>query len=128
LGVEATGTDCHDIEDGAGTDFGLAVGGVAAGPLTGLLVGVLENSLVYPGDLLCHIVQLDDRIRRAIERNGCTGDMTACERRSMLRPTVGPDKRADFPRYSAHILSVAPTPGRIPATCARCSNYYLSPD
>jgi predicted deacylase len=45
-------------------------------PFTGLLVGVLENPLVYPGNPLCHLVQLDDRTRRAIERNGGTGDVT----------------------------------------------------
>jgi predicted deacylase len=38
-------------------------------PFTGLLVGVLENPLVYPGNPLCHIVHLDDRTRRAIERD-----------------------------------------------------------
>jgi len=39
-------------------------------PFTGLLVGVLENPLVYPGNPLCHLVQLDERTRRAIERSG----------------------------------------------------------
>jgi hypothetical protein len=37
-------------------------------PFTGVLVGVLENPLVYPGNPLCHLVHLDDRTRRAIER------------------------------------------------------------
>jgi hypothetical protein len=41
-------------------------------PFTGLLVGALENPLVYPGNPLCHLVQLDERTRRAIERNGDT--------------------------------------------------------
>jgi len=38
-------------------------------PFTGLLVGVLENPLVYPGNPLCHLVRLDDRTRRALEQN-----------------------------------------------------------
>ncbi|MBV0922946.1 succinylglutamate desuccinylase/aspartoacylase family protein [Halomicroarcula limicola] len=38
-------------------------------PFTGLLVGVLENPLVYPGNPLCHLVRLDDRTRRAAERS-----------------------------------------------------------
>lgn len=36
-------------------------------PFTGLLVGVLENPLVYPGNPICHLVKLDERTRRAIE-------------------------------------------------------------
>jgi hypothetical protein len=39
-------------------------------PFTGLLVGVVENPLVYPGNPLCHLVTIDDSTRRAIERNG----------------------------------------------------------
>ncbi|WP_254271213.1 succinylglutamate desuccinylase/aspartoacylase family protein [Haloarcula marina] len=38
-------------------------------PFTGLLVGVLENPLVYPGNPLCHLVRLDNRTRRALERS-----------------------------------------------------------
>ena len=38
-------------------------------PFTGLLVGVLENPVVYPGNPLCHLVKLDERTLRAIERN-----------------------------------------------------------
>jgi predicted deacylase len=34
-------------------------------PFTGLLVGVLENPVVYPGNPLCHIVELDAPTRRA---------------------------------------------------------------
>lgn len=37
-------------------------------PFTGLLVGVLENPLVYPGNPLCHLVELDASTRRALER------------------------------------------------------------
>lgn len=36
-------------------------------PFTGLLVGVAENPLVYPGNPLCHLVELDERTQRAIE-------------------------------------------------------------
>ncbi|MFB6114610.1 MAG: succinylglutamate desuccinylase/aspartoacylase family protein [Halodesulfurarchaeum sp.] len=36
-------------------------------PFTGLLVGVLENPLVHPGNPLCHLVELDERTLRAIE-------------------------------------------------------------
>jgi predicted deacylase len=43
---------------------------VVAAPFTGLLVGVLENPLVYPGNPLCHLVELDERTRRALEREG----------------------------------------------------------
>ncbi len=39
-------------------------------PFPGLLVGVLENPLVYPGNPLCHLVHLDERTQRALERNG----------------------------------------------------------
>jgi predicted deacylase len=40
---------------------------VVEAPFTGLLVGTLENPLVYPGNPLCHLVKLDVRTRRAIE-------------------------------------------------------------
>ncbi|WP_435065996.1 succinylglutamate desuccinylase/aspartoacylase family protein [Halobaculum sp. EA56] len=36
-------------------------------PFTGLLVGVLENPVVYPGNPLCHLVELDERTRRVVE-------------------------------------------------------------
>jgi hypothetical protein len=42
---------------------------VVEAPFTGLLVGTLENPLVYPGNPLCHIVRLDERTRRAVERS-----------------------------------------------------------
>ncbi len=38
-------------------------------PFTGLMLGVLENPVVYPGNPLCHLVHIDDRTRRAIERH-----------------------------------------------------------
>ncbi|WP_336359533.1 succinylglutamate desuccinylase/aspartoacylase family protein [Haladaptatus sp. ZSTT2] len=37
-------------------------------PFTGLLVGVLENPLVYPGNPICHLVKLDETTQRALER------------------------------------------------------------
>jgi predicted deacylase len=36
-------------------------------PFTGVLVGVLENPVVYPGNPLCHFVKVDDDTRRIIE-------------------------------------------------------------
>ena len=36
-------------------------------PFTGLMVGVLENPVVYPGNPLCHLVELDRATRRVIE-------------------------------------------------------------
>jgi predicted deacylase len=39
-------------------------------PFTGLLLGLLENPVVYPGNPLCHLIHIDEGTRRAIERNG----------------------------------------------------------
>jgi hypothetical protein len=39
---------------------------VVEAPFTGLLVGVLENPLVYPGNPLCHLVALDEVTMRAV--------------------------------------------------------------
>ncbi|MFB6114019.1 MAG: succinylglutamate desuccinylase/aspartoacylase family protein [Halodesulfurarchaeum sp.] len=36
-------------------------------PFTGLLVGVLENPVVYPGNPLCHFVKIDETRERIIE-------------------------------------------------------------
>ena len=36
-------------------------------PFTGLIVGVLENPVVYPGNPLCHLVELDRQTQRVIE-------------------------------------------------------------
>ncbi|QZX99004.1 succinylglutamate desuccinylase/aspartoacylase family protein [Halobaculum rubrum] len=36
-------------------------------PFTGLLVGILENPVVYPGNPLCHLVELGERTRRVVE-------------------------------------------------------------
>jgi predicted deacylase len=38
-------------------------------PFTGLLVGVLENPVVYPGNPLCHLVELDEETRAVVESN-----------------------------------------------------------
>ncbi len=37
-------------------------------PFTGLLVGVLENPVVYPGNPLCHLVELDEKTLRVVEQ------------------------------------------------------------
>lgn len=36
-------------------------------PFSGLILGVLENPLVYPGNPLCHLVELDTETRRVVE-------------------------------------------------------------
>ncbi|XVH31794.1 succinylglutamate desuccinylase/aspartoacylase family protein [Haloferacaceae archaeon DSL9] len=36
-------------------------------PFTGLLVGLLENPVVYPGNPLCHLVELGESTRRVVE-------------------------------------------------------------
>ncbi len=36
-------------------------------PFSGLIVGVLENPVVYPGNPLCHLIELDRETRRVIE-------------------------------------------------------------
>ena len=38
-------------------------------PFTGLIVGVLENPVVFPGNPLCHVVDLDEQTRRAYEQS-----------------------------------------------------------
>jgi len=40
---------------------------VVEAPFTGLLVGVLENPVVYPGNPLCHFVKIDETRERIIE-------------------------------------------------------------
>jgi len=37
-------------------------------PFTGLLVGVLENPVVYPGDPLCHFIKLDEMQERIVKK------------------------------------------------------------
>ncbi|MFC4551181.1 MULTISPECIES: succinylglutamate desuccinylase/aspartoacylase family protein [Halorussus] len=43
-------------------------------PFTGLLVGVLENPVVYPGNPLCHMVELTADTRRALKRERAHAD------------------------------------------------------
>ncbi|GAB7095270.1 succinylglutamate desuccinylase/aspartoacylase family protein [Halolamina litorea] len=40
---------------------------VVGAPFTGLLVGVLENPVVHPGNPLCHLIKLADQQERIIE-------------------------------------------------------------
>ncbi|OYR82828.1 hypothetical protein DJ72_08540 [Halorubrum distributum] len=40
---------------------------IVEAPFTGLLVGVLENPVVYPGNPLCHLVKLEGMQERIIE-------------------------------------------------------------
>ena len=42
-------------------------------PFTGLLVGVLENPVVFPGNPMCHIVELDEQTRQAYEQSKAFG-------------------------------------------------------
>ncbi len=46
-------------------------------PFTGLIVGVLENPVVYPGNPLCHLVGLSDDTLHALERELAGGDPIA---------------------------------------------------
>ncbi|WP_122087925.1 succinylglutamate desuccinylase/aspartoacylase family protein [Halalkalicoccus subterraneus] len=43
-------------------------------PFTGLLVGVLENPVVYPGNPICHLVELDEGIRHIVETRHLAGE------------------------------------------------------
>jgi predicted deacylase len=36
-------------------------------PFTGVLVGVLENPVVYPGNPLCHFVKVEDQVKEILE-------------------------------------------------------------
>ncbi|ELY60774.1 succinylglutamate desuccinylase/aspartoacylase family protein [Natronolimnohabitans innermongolicus] len=55
-------------------------------PFTGLVVGVLENPVVYPGNPLCHLVGLSPDTQIALER-----ERTTERSRSELRPTGADD-------------------------------------
>ena len=39
---------------------------VVEAPFTGLLVGSLENPIVYPGNPLCHLAELDEGTQRVV--------------------------------------------------------------
>jgi len=41
---------------------------VVTAPFDGVLVGVLENPVVYPGNPLCHVVELDETTQRAYRK------------------------------------------------------------
>lgn len=43
-------------------------------PFTGLLVGVLENPVVYPGNPICHLVELDEQIEHIVEARHLVGE------------------------------------------------------
>jgi Predicted deacylase len=43
-------------------------------PFSGLLVGVLKNPVVSPGNPICHLVGLDDEVRRVVEARRSTGE------------------------------------------------------
>lgn len=47
---------------------------VVKAPFTGLLVGVLENPVVYPGNPICHLVELDEEIRHIVEARHLAGE------------------------------------------------------
>ncbi len=52
---------------------------VVHAPFTGLLVGILQNPLVYPGNPICHLVALDEVTMRAVRgrRDRSTPDQAA---------------------------------------------------
>jgi len=37
-------------------------------PFTGVLIGVLENPVVYPGNPICHLAELDEKTARIVDR------------------------------------------------------------
>jgi predicted deacylase len=37
-------------------------------PFTGVLIGVLENPVVYPGNPICHLAELDTETARIVDR------------------------------------------------------------
>ena len=45
-------------------------------PFTGLLIGVLENPVVYPGNPLCHLVEVDETTERALESEAASNGET----------------------------------------------------
>ncbi len=51
---------------------------VVCAPFTGLVVGVLENPVVYPGNPLCHFVRVDQTVQHIVEEreHGRGGNIT----------------------------------------------------
>ncbi|ADJ15160.1 succinylglutamate desuccinylase/aspartoacylase family protein [Halalkalicoccus jeotgali] len=47
---------------------------VVEAPFTGLLVGVLENPVVYPGNPMCHLVELDEAIEHIVASQHPVGE------------------------------------------------------
>ena len=62
-------------------------------PFTGLLVGVLENPVVYPGNPLCHMVELEAVTRRALKRDRARGDDPDTESVSPPESALPPESR-----------------------------------
>ncbi|WP_101294717.1 succinylglutamate desuccinylase/aspartoacylase family protein [Halegenticoccus soli] len=53
--------------------FNKELTGVEA-PFTGLVLGVLENPVVYPGNPLCHFVRVSEQTRRVLEARAAEGE------------------------------------------------------
>lgn len=66
--VRAADTICHIT-----TPFKTGVTDMDAS-CTGVLVGVFENSIVYPGSPLCHFVNVEDSVRTIQESPASDGD------------------------------------------------------
>jgi predicted deacylase len=49
------------------TDPFKAEGTAVEAPFTGVLIGVLENPVVYPGNPICHLAELDDEMADIVE-------------------------------------------------------------
>jgi hypothetical protein len=78
------------------------------GPL-GLLVGVLEYPIVYPGNPLCHLVSADETRASPIEVEADAERRTAADRDA--RPGTDPDSGPD---HETRVLAGAATlPGRL---------------
>ncbi|WP_135825990.1 succinylglutamate desuccinylase/aspartoacylase family protein [Halorussus ruber] len=58
-------------------------------PFTGLLVGVLENPVVYPGNPLCHMVELSANTRKALKRERAQSESVE----TPTPPPAVPEKR-----------------------------------
>jgi len=50
------------------TDPFKAAGTPVEAPFTGVLIGVLENPVVYPGNPICHLAELDPETARIVDR------------------------------------------------------------
>ncbi len=43
-------------------------------PFTGVLVGVLENPVVYPGNPICHVVNVEENVEQILEARAAEAD------------------------------------------------------